>query len=340
MAGNFTINGGFEYKQDEFIHFVREHNGKTKDIDTAKGKRVYKEYDMREIPFRDIVNMNLNKSGESIPFASNGVINVNRYFFTYWTPILGSDACSLYTLLTEYCNDDTDICFPKEKELAERLGLSKPTVSKKLQLLQDNNFIVVVNRLNKLANNKETSPIYKIRQTIPLLSKEQYKTLPEYLKVKHDKFMDKYGKDTEMTYFKHDFKDTKEGLLFNSEKLISKKQREFIQKVIDDANESNYILVRLSNLQKMLSESFHQKLQEKWFKPSYETFFTDSICIYNEDTVSVDLILKDVGKEIVPTYPKYEEQLIEIFKELYNEPVLTINYYTFKEYIFKLERGN
>ncbi|MEK1828895.1 hypothetical protein AAAC51_07040 [Priestia megaterium] len=74
-----------------------------------------------------------------------------------------------------------------------------------------------------MANNKETSPIYKIRQTIPMLSKEQYNGLPSYLKDKHDIFMKKYGTDAKMDYFQHDSKEVIGDLLSRSEKIVSKK---------------------------------------------------------------------------------------------------------------------
>ncbi|MEK1828896.1 hypothetical protein AAAC51_07045 [Priestia megaterium] len=75
------INGKNEYKEDEFIHFIREENGEV--IQLSNGKGVRKMHDKREISFSNIVATNLNKQGESIPFANNGVINVNRYMFTF-----------------------------------------------------------------------------------------------------------------------------------------------------------------------------------------------------------------------------------------------------------------
>ncbi|MFE4029308.1 hypothetical protein ACFX4N_24460 [Priestia sp. YIM B13551] len=334
------INGNKEYKEDEFIHFLREDNGEMMEIKISNGKGVRKMHDKREIPFSDIVLTNLNKQGESIPFANNGVINVNRYMFTFWTNVIGPECVHLYYLLNEYCNDETDICFPKESELAQRIGISSPTtLRKKLRLLQENNFILIINRLNKLANNKETSPIYKIRQTIPMLSKEQYNQLPKYLKEKHDDFMQKYGRDLEMDYFLHDSKETIGELLSNSEKIISKKNRAAIDKLIENSEQSDYILNTLTPYEKMSCNQFHKLLQDQWSKPSYEMIFNDSICIYNEDIGGVDLILNEAAKDIVKETAHYTDRLISICSSIFDEEIEIINYYNFKEYMIKLERA-
>jgi hypothetical protein len=336
------INGDKEYKEDEYIHFVREFTGVTREIDDKKsksGKRRYKEYDMREIPFDDIISLNLNKSGESIPFSNNGVINVNRYLFWFWTPIIGSDCISLYILLSEYCNDETDICYPKESELADRLGLSKRTIQRKIPILEENNFLLVINRLNRLANNKETSPIYKMRQTIPLLSREQYHQLPDYLKKKHDKFMDRYGRDSHMEAFLYDSGNTISGLLSNSERVVTKREREQIDNILKNSQQSEYIVARLSSERKVFQESFYEVVLANWSKPVFDTAFDKSIVVVNEEELYADLILTEVGKEMCESIPSYKKRLLEVTSELYGDNVEDMNFYTFKEYIIAMKRG-
>jgi DNA-binding transcriptional ArsR family regulator len=332
------INGDKEYKENEFVHTIRVYTGKVDEIDTKKGKRKVKEYYMKEIPFEDFISLNLNGRGKSIPFISNGVINVNRYMFWFWTPIIGGDGVSLYTLLTEYCDDDTDICYPKVSELADRLGLTRPTVSSKLQMLEENNFIVILNRLNKLANNKLTSSVYKIRQTIPLLSIEQYNSLPEYLKIKHDKFMDKYGKESKMDFLTHDSQSTISFLSKNSERIVSKRDRERIHNIIESSKQSEYILVNLSPTQKMYCEQLHKELQKGCSKPAFDSFYADSICVYDELTNTVDFILNELGKEVIDTNSFTKDMLANVFNEIFNCNINRFRTYTFNDYIVKIER--
>lgn len=332
------INGNIEYKEHEFVHFVKEYTGEVDVIETKKGERRRKKFNMREIPFTDIISVNLNTKGKSIPFSSNGVINVNRYMFWFWTPLIGSDAISLYTLLNEYCDDETDFCYPKEGELAERLGVSIPTVDKKADLLEEHNFIYVISRLNKLNSNRSTSNLYKVRKTIPLLSRELYLKLPDYLRKKHDDFMKRYANGEMMDYFSHDSNKTATSLLVRSERIITKKEREKINAIIENAQQAEYILVNLSASQQMYSEKIRELLKENWSKPSYESFFSDAIAVYDKETNQVDFIVNELAKEVINSNQSYKGRLSTIFYQVYDSLVKDMSVYTFKEYIIKIER--
>lgn len=334
------INKKNEYKHDEFIHFVRQKNGEIKLIDAKKGsKRKYKGYDMIEIPFEEIVELNLNDRGTPAPYTNRNVISVSRYLFWYWMPIIGSDAVNLYILLTEYCDDETDICYPSISELAQRMGRSVPTINKNLDKLEENNFILVINRLNKKSNNRETTPIFKIRHSIPLLSKEQYKMLPEYLQKKHDKFMEKYCKNINMDYFNYNSEGTLEELLEHGKEFISKKHREKSKKALEEGKAVGYILTKLSDSQIMKIKELHDLLQKQWSKPTFDTALFDSISIYDEDNRTVYFILNSFGKAIMEESPLSYERLLPLFRILYGDGVLNIQFYTFDEYLYKLGRG-
>ncbi len=336
------INKDKVYKEDEFIHFMRKYTGETRKIKGKNNsKRTYKEFDMVEISFNDIVDMNLNGKGVSVPYSNENVINISRYMFYYWLPIIGSDAINLFILLNEYCDKDTDICYPKVGELADRLGRSKPTLNKALDKLEENNFVVVINRLNKVADNRETSPIYKIRKTVPLLSIDQYKKLPPILKEKHDEFMKKYGGSTKMDYFNYDADETMEELISNGDKIVSKKSREKINQILEEEKEAEYILASLSETEKLYRETFHNAIQMRrlWSKPSFENFFGNSICILDEETNIISLILNEVGKLYLEGNYNAYRRLADLFDEIYETEIAGIDYYTFTEYIEKNEKA-
>jgi Helix-turn-helix domain len=331
-----------EYKKDEYIHFIYE---KTGEYQKVKGKnnseRMQPKYNQIEIPFNKIESLNLNNRGESVPYSHKNVINFSRYMAWYWCPIIGADACMLYMHLTEYC-DDTDICYPKIDELADKMKRSKPTVNKNLDILEENNFIIIIHRLNKLANNKETSPIFKLRHTIPLLSKEQYFMLSKKLQKKHDEFMEKYGAGRQ-EFIPYDHSQTLDELLMTGEKIISKSARSKIDNILKNEQEKEYLLVKLSKYDTVKLEGFHQALMQAGFsKPSFDLFFRESISVYIREERSVHIIVKD---ESTKDYLKQEHaktyalKILKAVESLYEENIKDVSYYTIRDYIYKLERG-
>lgn len=330
---------GKEYKADEFIHFIRKKNGIVREIETKGGsERTYEGYDMIEVPFETIQKVSINTKGKSVPFASRNVINISRYLFWYWTPIIGSDAVNLYILLTEYCNDETDICFPKIKELAQRLGRSEPTIRKNLSILEKYNFIVMIHRLNKLANNKETSPIFKIRQTTPLLSKELYHKLPDYLKKKHDEFMEKYADDNQLDYFHYQSYFTVEEILEDGERIISKKERERIKQMIQESDARKYILENIPSMDKKQNEGLLEFLESNISKPTFEAWYSNAIAIHDDESHIISFIVNDFANEVLPTAQQAYERICNLLREYFNDPEADIKLYTHENYIVKLKK--
>jgi hypothetical protein len=343
-------NGGYivanpPYKKDEYIHFISKRNGEVKKVKSKHdSERERPMHNMYEIPFEDIENMNLNNRGEVVPYSHKNVINFSRYMAWYWCPIIGAEACMLYMHLTEYCDDETDICYPKKKDLAEKMNKTLPTINKLLQILEQNNFIVIIRRLNKLANNKETSPIYKLRQTVPLLSKEQYSQLPDILKKKHDEFMVKFGKDVEQDYFQFDFSETITELETKSEKIISRSARKRIEEILNREEELEYLLVKIAHYATLESVKFHTCLMEAGMsKPMFDLTLKDSLSIYYKDNDTVHIIVRsETAKEYLEKeLPDYHKQNVrKALTSLYGEPIIDICYFTTKEYIYMLEKGN
>lgn len=312
------INKDKIYKSDEFIHFVRIHDGSNREILGKLGvTSVHSNYDTVEIPFNDFIKINMNTKGESVPYSNRNVINISRYMFWYWMPIIGSDPICLYILLTEYCNDETDICFPKIKDLAQRLDRSLPTVRKCLAILEENNFIIVINRLNKLKSRRETSPIFKVRQTTPLISSEQYNELPAKLKEKHDEFIAN-NMSIEVPEQKHNHKDTVKALIDSGEVLITKRRQERILASLETERATDKVYQTLSDKQIAFNEKIHEILQSddsEITKPSYDSLFLDSIFIQEE--YSKFIIVSSIGtSEILKTHTTYTDILIRIMKQL------------------------
>ena len=98
-----------------------------------------------------------------------------------------SERLILYTLVTEYCNNDTwEVC-PSQKTLREKAKLSKPTVIKVMKGLVQNQLLIPVSDDKKLNNyNSKTYRVniakYGLGQEVKTISKlPEKKDLNQYL---------------------------------------------------------------------------------------------------------------------------------------------------------------
>lgn len=333
------------YKSDEFIHFIYC-NGEKREVKGDK-KRSMPKQDLVEVSFSEIETMNLNNKGKSISYARNNVVNVERYMLWYWSPIIGSNAIMLFLHLWEYCNQDegVDICYPKISELCEKMNVSRPTLIKILNKLEENNFILQIHRLNKKNNMKETSPIFKLRQTIPLLSKEQYNQLSNNLQKKHDDYMEKFSDNQSLDHFSYNAKETKEELKLKGDLIVSKKARKEIDDIIEADQDMEYLL-------SILPPRFKETLkQDEWIdelekcsvsKPMRDVFFTNTATLFDGNLLTAHIVAKDESSRdclAESSVPHIDQKIRSALENLYGQ-VSKIEYYTVKEYIIKIKKGN
>lgn len=338
------------YKKDEFIHFigVKSENNTLLNLLKDNPETKWSE-DKFEISFEDIERFNLNKIGNEIPYAQMNVVNIERYMLYFWSLIMDSDCILLYLHLWEYCDrtNGVDICYPKLDELQAKMGMARKTLLKRIRMLEDNNFLIQIRRLNKKANNQETSPILKLRQTIPMLSREQYYKLPPFMQMKHDEYMEKFVKDgAKMEMFSPIGSEIKRQLVDEKgNKLISAKVRAKIDQMVTSEEDMNYIREHLPiNLRECLIESreFHEHLQRQGMsKPASEFIFKDCIVTYDVDSMTVHIIAidessRDYIQENLNEFQK--DVLLQTFIELYKN-VYDYRVYTRKNYIMKVIKG-
>lgn len=326
------------YKADEYIHYIQR---PVKSEDKTK-------MELYEIPFEEIERMNLNKVGNEISYTNMNVVNLERYMLYYWIHIIGSDCILLYLHLWDFCNKDegVDICYPKMTELEQRMGLSRPTLIKKIKTLEENNFLIQIHRINK-QNKKETSPIFKLRQTIPLLSKEQYHKLPKLIQKKHDEYMDKFASDRHMEWFNPTGKDTREEMIqWFGDPIITKKMRQEMEKTLRSTEAEEFIRTQLPD---RLKETLHtdQEIQRPfieeqiWSKPTAELYFKDLMSTYIEETATVHLIARDKEQknfleEVIII--NQLNKLVDGFHEIY-PLVKHFQCFTRDQYVIKIKKG-
>lgn len=336
-----------EYKAEEFEYFVYQETGR---YEMQKGKdNIIRRQPILEkvvINFEDIEQLDLENRGERVPFTHKHVINTPLYLMYYWSPIIGDRACFLYLQLLTYCREDRDFLWDKLKEIAVRNKISSHnTLTKYLDVLEKHNFIVIVHRLNKKDNNRQTSPIIKVRQSIPLLSKELYEQLPERLKQWHDDFMDRYGKSTKMPEETYKSKETVNELIDNGQVLLTSKTRQRIQELIAEENAIDYIKSKLQFSNNLKTTELHELLASHSIltKPAYDTFFSDSLVYYDDELNCIDFIVKPIGQTLLTESRNeefYKSKLYLIIHHLYGlQPEeYDLNIYTFEEYMKLLMR--
>ncbi len=338
------------YKEDEYIHFLERKTGKSITVGKESGKiRQLPETEMYEIKFEDILKINLNTMGVSIPFAGMNVWNIERYMAYYWSHIMDADCIFLYQYLWDYCKKEKgiDICYPKMSELSQRLGVSKPTLVTKMKMLEENNFIVKIRRLNTLRENREDSPIYKLRATIPLLSKDQYEKLPKLVKKYHDDYMENFASDSQLEWYSNSGRETIDDIINKvGDRIVTSKARQEIKKSIASAEAEQYILehLPLQNKETMKTAEEFQKIlidSKAFSKPSAEMFFQDTIAVYDRESLCVHMIVKDktqkdfLEESLTPDQSnRLNECLIDLFDSVYD-----VRYFTREQYIVSILKG-
>lgn len=336
------------YDVEGYIHFVEKETGDTSPISEKEGARKMPNKEAYEVPFSYLESLNLNKVGNEVPSIIHNVWNVDRYMAYYWKQIMDADCIFVWQHLWEYCDKENgvDMCYPKMKELAERTGLAKGTLISKIKKLEENNFLIQVHRLNKRNGNKEDSPIFKLRSTIPLLSQEQYQKLKPFMQKKHDEFMKKFATDAQMDRFNlQSGEDTVNSIIETvGDKIVSKKARKEIEKLIENQQEEDYILVNLpTSMQDTLiaSDDFKDKLVEYGCtKPTADVFFNDVVSVYNKETHTAYIIVRDNSKKefLEALDGSNKDILCQMLDGMYHS-VGNIKYFTTKQFIVTILKG-
>lgn len=336
-----------EYKADEFEYFVEEPTGEY-ETTGAKGGSTRKRPIMKKImiSFDKIDGLDLEKRGEQVPFSHKHVVNTPLYLLYYWSPIIGDRACWLYLQMLSYCREERDFLWDKLEELEYRTKMTRPTLNKHLDILEQYNFCKQIHRLNKKNNNKQTSPLIKVRQTIPLISRAEYEQLSEKSQKKHDEFMDKYGKHSNMEELTYDSKETVKELVEDGEVRKTQKMKKKINKIMVEEKALAYIATKLEYSDDLRQDSFHQLVannQNYFSKPMYDSHMRDTFLFYDRKYDVIDVVTSetaimffDVNKE------HYNSKFEKVVEELYGltaDDYRTITYFTFEEYMYKLERG-
>lgn len=320
------------YESKKYAHYRNVRVG-TK-IEEVKGKMVTKPLlEGRKIDFEEIKAINLDKIGSPVPFLDTEDFTiVSNYLIDFWGAIIGSEAVQLYLHLKRYAYGKRDYCFPDIELIALKMGKSRNTIKKYLDILEEHGFIVMFLRRDITDNNRDVSPLFKIRRYVPLITKEMYDSLHPKLKKLHDEFMANFEGVNFNEKFSGD--DLVVGLL-NKGKAM-KKIKENNDKAVEERKLEEYVLGKLDMDKVVINEKYHEFMRSRISKPTYEVYVKNSIFVLNNDFEAYILVHTQPVKDWLEN--RYENMILEFANEFTGNDTIRIKCILINEYIWQYLR--
>jgi hypothetical protein len=313
------------YNQERYIHYRYVPTGEYEIIPTKRDDKIINArkpiLEKKEITFEDIKSLSLDDFGQDVRTCAEDFTFVHNYLYDYWGAIMGTDAIATYLHLKRYCYGKKDFCFPDMEMIQFKMKKgSKNTIIKSMTILEEYGFIAKILRRDKQRNNADSSPFFKIRRYIPLLSDELINELPEKLKVEHDKFI----ANSNGIILDEDF-DSKQifnRLLQNSKSIKSKKDDEKQLELKRKGKIYEYVISTLNNDEHEHWFMILNHISKKLSKPSFDTWFTKTIIILNQEQSNVKVICSNnFSRDWIQE--RYRELVISAINEIFYNGDLT-----------------
>ena len=259
---------------------IRKKNGQTETHYRKIQKKVY--FDEQEVK-----RFSLEKMGKPLPRVQMGFIQVDNYFFDYWTYILGVNGTNAYIHLLRYCYGDKNTCFPNMQRIADKMHITLPTLRKALTKLEDHGFIYRFWIQNPEMNNLEESILFKVRKTVPFLSESLIETLPSALRKEHDEYVANLMESYEIEFrldAQENYQSMYDSLRDKATRVAHPKSRHTDKKATEMVQ---VMKTKMTATETKFWDEVLESLKEKISKPMFETWFMDSYCALEESTVHV-----------------------------------------------------
>ncbi|MDY7043669.1 helix-turn-helix domain-containing protein [Virgibacillus sp. M23] len=283
-----------DYNDSKYAHYRNVHTGEYENqyVKNSKtGSRLKPIVKKIKVSFDEIKALNLDTYGDVVPLIDTEDFTIiSNYLLDFWGAVIGSDAVNVYLHLKRYAYGKKDYCYPDIETIAMKMKKTKNTVKKYLDILEEYNFIAVFHRKDTTNNNKDVSPLFKIRRNIPMITQQMYNEFPYKLQRLHDNFMRQFEGvklATNMIKVENDI----ERILTNGEIINNKETRDKINKMIKEHEYSEVILSNLDKDEYQNSKYFNSIIYEKVSKPSYESFFKSNVYLYHSNNKVLQIIL-------------------------------------------------
>lgn len=273
-----------DYRHERYIHYRQVRTGKFIS-EEVKGKdvRMKPVLEQRKIPFEEIKSLRLDMYGTLTPqLDTEDFTLVSNYLLDFWGACIGNDAVQVYLHLKRYAYGKKDFCFPDIEMIALKMGKSRNTIKKYLNILEEHHFIAIFLRRDATDNNRDVSPFFKIRRFIPLITSEMYESLHPKLKAGHDRFMKAY-QELQLTNELTEKNAIVNEMVIEKELLANKKQMERIQAMIQEGKKYDYIRKNISEESLEATDIFLEVVKRKVSKPSFDTWISQLLFIRSSE---------------------------------------------------------
>lgn len=313
------------YKADRYIHYRLIPTGEYDIIPTKRNGKVINVrkpiLEKKKVSFEEIKALNLDNYGQDVRTCADDFTFVHNYLYDYWGAILGTDAVAVYLHLKRYCYGKRDYCFPDMEIIQAKMKKgSRNTIIKAMDTLEEYGFITKILRKDRENKNSDSSPFFKVRRYIPLLSEDLITQLPEKLKKEHDKFianangivLDERTKTEEII----------SQLLKNADSMKSKNQKEKERELKRQGKLFEYILSNLSSCDHENWLIILREISSKISKPSYDTWFSQTIILLDQEKANVKIICNNhFSRDWIKD--RYKDLIINIIRDkFFNESSL------------------
>lgn len=323
----FKDNG---YNSSKYKHFRIVGTGETfiSEVKSKSGvgNRKREVTNRVEIPYTNIEDINLDAIGEHIPQNETDFFLVSNYLLDFWGSVLGSEVIYTYLMLRRYAYGRKDFCFPDVDTICIKMKKTRPTINKYLSILEEHGFILVFYRYDK-DNRQDSSPLFKIRRYIPVITEEMYEALPDKLKKAHDELLNEVnGVRLVSQIQKVDIDDiTKDGTL-----IKTKRKHDIKASVISLTEEDiayEKVASQLDERDLMVTNNILRYAQNHDIvsKATFDTFFKRCFFILNRNRLMVISPSVVESSRVVTGYSRVVENGLE--EEGYDVAGLSIESY-------------
>ncbi|MEX3625208.1 DnaA N-terminal domain-containing protein [Viridibacillus arvi] len=326
------------YNSKRYAHYRNIKTGEHESqlVKSAKvGQRLKPIIKKVKVPFEEVKKLRLDSEmyGSVVPaLDTEDFTIVSNYLVDFWGAIMGDSAISAYLHLKRHAYGKKDYCYIDIDLIALKMSRSRNTVKGYLDTLEQHGFIAVFLRKDVEDNNRDVSPLFKIRRYVPLITEEMYESLHPKLQKLHDEFMDELnGVGFNTKLLKTD--DVIDEIVNEGEVINNKEVREKIEQVIKEGQLEEYILQKLDLEQLDINDRFHDSISKKISKPSYETWFKKSIIVMEDEFNATILAPNKFNKEWLDNH--YGEMIKNwAIEEFGTEMTIgSINYELMNDYI-------
>ena len=278
-----NLKGGTERLQ----YYRNENTGQYINQPYVKdGKQLIRKNPVQQKIFfpEDVVKeFSLNVYGKNVEadILSGNFTQIPNYYIYFWQPFIKGEGLGLFLTLLSHCYQ-RDYCYPSLTTLASYSGITKNTLKKYLDILEKYGLIFRFNVINpedkrKYGHHLDDSPVIKVRNKVPFISKELFDQLPKELQHQHDKFMEKYFQGYNIVELMDELEAGSIYTELKDKGMPLNNGQQVFSNASKTKNKKLQISKHFTPQQSEFNSILHEKFSNKVSKPSFDTWIKNTM---------------------------------------------------------------